>query len=360
MVLGKTVTTEFASTEPRGTRNPWDLERTPGGSSSGSAAAVAVGMLPAALGTQVIGSIVRPASFCGVYGFKPSVGAINRGGSCDGLSQSCHGALAATLADAWVDAARDLRPRRRRSRLSRPCAARRACPRRRSRAGWRCWKARAGRRLRRRRAPRSPPRSRRLKAAGVEILDARTTNAGARRSRDRARRCQPVSRTINAWEFRWPLNVYRDQPGLSRAMRERLAQAEAMSREEYQALLAERAPHPRRLCAASAELCDGCVTLPATGAAPLGLGSTGNPICAVAGSLLGVPALSLPLLAAEDLPLGLQIMGFEQQDAAAIGIATWVDGCSQRRDLGRHGPHAARSSVVALAPSGRHPGGPNT
>src|SRR5207245_6067498 len=76
VIVGKTVTTEFASTEPRGTRNPWDLERTPGGSSSGSAAAVAVGMLPAALGTQVIGSIVRPSSFCGCIGYKPSVGGI--------------------------------------------------------------------------------------------------------------------------------------------------------------------------------------------------------------------------------------------------------------------------------------------
>jgi len=91
VILGKTVTTEFAATEPRGTRNPWDQNRTPGGSSSGSAAAVAVGAISAGLGTQVLGSIVRPASFCGCFGFKPTVGAINRGGSYDGLSQSVHG-----------------------------------------------------------------------------------------------------------------------------------------------------------------------------------------------------------------------------------------------------------------------------
>src|SRR5262249_11259977 len=89
VILGKVVTTEFAATEPRGTRNPWDRERTPGGSSSGSAAAVACGMVPAALGTQVVGSILRPASFCGCVGFKPSVGRINRGGSYDYFSQSC-------------------------------------------------------------------------------------------------------------------------------------------------------------------------------------------------------------------------------------------------------------------------------
>src|SRR3984957_13459001 len=102
VILGKAVTTEFAATEPRGTRNPWDTTRTPGGSSSGSAAAVACGMVPAALGTQVVGSILRPASFCGCVGFKPSVGGINRGGSYDYFSQSCTGVLAASLEDAWL------------------------------------------------------------------------------------------------------------------------------------------------------------------------------------------------------------------------------------------------------------------
>ena len=101
VILGKTVTTEFAATEPRGTRNPHDLRRTPGGSSSGSAAGVAAGMMSAGLGTQVIGSTIRPASYCGCVGFKVSVGALNRGGSFDGLSQSVTGVLATTLEDAW-------------------------------------------------------------------------------------------------------------------------------------------------------------------------------------------------------------------------------------------------------------------
>src|SRR5271167_2796373 len=68
VILGKTVTTEFASSHPRGTRNPWDLTRTPGGSSSGSAAAVGCGMLCGGLGTQVVGSILRPSGYCGAYG----------------------------------------------------------------------------------------------------------------------------------------------------------------------------------------------------------------------------------------------------------------------------------------------------
>lgn len=79
-ILGKTVSTEFAVFHPGKTRNPHNLERTPGGSSSGSAAAVASGMVPAALGTQTAGSVIRPAAFCGVVGYKPSYGAIETAG----------------------------------------------------------------------------------------------------------------------------------------------------------------------------------------------------------------------------------------------------------------------------------------
>ncbi len=80
LILGKTVTTEFAFFEPGPTRNPHDLEHTPGGSSSGSAAAVAAGLCPLALGSQTIGSTIRPAAFCGVVGFKPSYGRIDASG----------------------------------------------------------------------------------------------------------------------------------------------------------------------------------------------------------------------------------------------------------------------------------------
>ena len=75
-MLGKTVTTEFAFMQPGKTRNPWNPAHTPGGSSSGSAAAVALGHVPAALGTQTNGSVIRPAAFCGVVGFKPTASAL--------------------------------------------------------------------------------------------------------------------------------------------------------------------------------------------------------------------------------------------------------------------------------------------
>src|SRR5471032_3078319 len=81
VIIGKTVTTEFAYFHPGKTRNPRDLTRTPGGSSSGSAAAVAAGMVPLAIGSQTNGSMIRPAAFCGVFGVKPSHGLISRAGA---------------------------------------------------------------------------------------------------------------------------------------------------------------------------------------------------------------------------------------------------------------------------------------
>src|SRR4029453_10080797 len=80
VIVGKTVTTEFAIGRSGPTRNPFDTTRTPGGSSSGSAAAVACGMVPAGLGTQTQGSVLRPAAYCGVVGFKPTHGALHTGG----------------------------------------------------------------------------------------------------------------------------------------------------------------------------------------------------------------------------------------------------------------------------------------
>ena len=322
VVVGKTVTTEFAASEPRGTRNPWDLARTPGGSSSGSAASVAVGMLPVGLGTQVVGSIVRPASFCGVIGFKPSVGAINRGGSYDGLSQSCDGALAATLEDAWLTL-REISARAGGDPGYPGLSGPREVPAARKparlalleTAGWAEASAAAKGAL--------EAAAGRLKAAGVEIVS-RRDRADIAEAETALAQAMPVTRAINNWEGRWPANVYRDRSGLSQAMKERLAAAEAMSLEDYQRLLAER----ERIRAAYAKLaaaCDACITLCAPGAAPIGLGSTGNPIFVAPGSILGVPAIGLPQLEEDGLPLGFQVLGFAQKDAGAVAVARWID-----------------------------------
>jgi Asp-tRNA(Asn)/Glu-tRNA(Gln) amidotransferase A subunit family amidase len=323
VILGKVVATEFASTEPRGTRNPWDRERTPGGSSSGSAAAVACGMVPAALGTQVVGSILRPASFCGCVGFKPSVGGINRGGSYDYFSQSCTGVLAASLEDAWLAAINIVERAGGDPGYSGLQGPPEPPPAQRPRAfallqtaGW---------------EDASPEARRAFEAAVAQLAEAGI--AIADRHSDRAIEeiegviadAAALTRQINAWEGRWPLNTYRnrDRSMLSQSALDRLAAAEAMTLADYGGAIARRQGN-REVHARLAGRYDAAITLAAPGAAPVGLGSTGNPVFNVPASMLGIPALSLPVLSAEGLPLGLQIMGFASQDAGLFAIGAAV------------------------------------
>ena len=324
VILGKTVTTEFAATEPRGTRNPWDLARTPGGSSSGSGAAVAAGLVSAALGTQVQGSIVRPASYCGCVGFKPSVGSINRGGSHDELSQSCMGVLAATLEDAW-QVASEIAARAGGDPgypgLVGPLRAPPAVKPRRlvflETAGWQEASAEAKQALQELMA--------RLTRDGIDIVTRRSDRL-ADAVEQAIANARSLSIRINTWESRWPLNTYRNRDAgkLSRAMLARLAQAEGMSLNDYRADLDERA-RVRTLYESLTAQCDACVTLAAPAAAPIGLGSTGDPVFAVPSSLLGVPAISLPLLHEQGLPLGLQVIGFIGKDANTAAMGGWIE-----------------------------------
>jgi Asp-tRNA(Asn)/Glu-tRNA(Gln) amidotransferase A subunit family amidase len=136
----------------------------------------------------------------------------------------------------------------------------------------------------------------------------------------------PLSRRINAWESRWPLNTYSrdlDSAGLSSTMRHRLQEAESMSLEEYQKLLDERA-RCRAIHAKLSSICDVCITLSASGPAPVGIASTGDPTFAIPASLLGVPTLSLPMCEVDGLPLGLQVMGFNGADAELFAAAAFL------------------------------------
>ena len=134
-----------------------------------------------------------------------------------------------------------------------------------------------------------------------------------------------LTRAINAWEGRWPLNTYRnrDASKLSGSALERLAMAEAMTLADYGAAIARRQRN-RETHARLAAGYDAAITLAAPGAAPVGLGSTGNPIFNVPASMLGIPAVSLPLLSADGLPLGLQVAGFAGEDARLFAIAATV------------------------------------
>ena len=323
VILGKTVTTEFAATEPRGTRNPFDLERTPGGSSSGSAAAVGCGMVSGALGTQVIGSTIRPASFCGCYGFKPSVNALNREGCHDYQSQSCTGIIAATLEDTWQVAAEivarvggDVGTPGLLGPATCPAPAK---PKRLAfleTVGWSAADASAKDLMQ--------DALKVIKAAGVDIAT-RHDDAKIAAVEPEILDAHPLSNKINSFETRWFLRGARDRDAakLSKIMQTRLGESETLTLDDYRAALIERS-RIRALYAALAASCDGCITLSATGGAPKGLQSTGNSAFAVPSSLLGVPALTLPLFEIDGMPLGLQVLGFFNEDARAFAVSGWL------------------------------------
>ncbi|MGA7791187.1 MAG: amidase [Xanthobacteraceae bacterium] len=323
VILGKTVTTEFAASEPRGTRNPWNIAHTPGGSSSGSAAATAVGIVSAALGTQVIGSTIRPASFCGCVGFKPSVNALNRQGSHDYQSQSCTGILGASLADVW-QVAHEIVARvggdAGTPGLQGPDGIPPAEKPRRlavlETAGWDSASVGARQQLN--------ECVMRLKSAGVEIRTRHNDDRVAALETDLIHAAE-LSHRCNGWETRWFFRSMRDRDAgkLSRNVMERAQKYEDLTLAEHRADLKERA----RVRAVYAELtatCDTCITLAAPSSAPEGLASTGNPEFAVPASLLGAPALSLPLFEVNGMPLGLQLIGFFDRDADVFAIASWL------------------------------------
>ncbi len=142
------------------------------------------------------------------------------------------------------------------------------------------------------------------------------------------------TRRINEWEGRWPLNTYADIDAnkLSGLSQERLRNAVKMTQSDYAALIARRDAARAAFEKAAANY-DGFVTLAATGAAPLGFATTGNPAMNVAGSFLGCPAITLPVLSDEDLPLGLQLMAGKDRDAALFEVAVWALTALGRDDL---------------------------
>jgi Asp-tRNA(Asn)/Glu-tRNA(Gln) amidotransferase A subunit family amidase len=323
VIMGKTVTTEFAASEPRGTRNPWNVGHTPGGSSSGSAAGVACGMFSAGLGTQVIGSTIRPASFCGTFGFKPTVGALNRQGCHDYQSQSATGILAATLEDTWqvtYEIALRVGGDAGNAGLIGPSKAPSPVKPRRlaliETSGWEA--AAAGAKTRMQDA------LRKLGAAGIEIRT-RHDDQDVAAIETELEDATPLSHRVNTWETRWFLDgcVQRDASKLSKAMLERHAQGMRMTIEHYRAALKDRA-RIRALYAALARNYNVCVTLSAPAGAPEGLKVTGSPEFAVPSSLLGVPALSLPTFMLDGMPLGLQVIGFADKDAATFAHGAWL------------------------------------
>jgi Asp-tRNA(Asn)/Glu-tRNA(Gln) amidotransferase A subunit family amidase len=325
VIVGKTVTTEFAIGRSGPTRNPFDTTRTPGGSSSGSAAAVACGMVSVALGTQTQGSVLRPAAYCGVVGFKPTYGALHTGGIHLLSTTSDHlGVIAASVEDAWCGASQISlgAPSPGVGFLSGAGDAPPAShqPRKLIRLFTRGWTE-------------TDTETRASFDAFVDRVRARGIVVT---SRDDAREVAELEHQFEkeldghvdliAYEMRWPFEDYLARYGarmVGARIRELLDRAGAVTPGDYEALLATR-HRLQRAAAAVLARCDGFITLACSGPAPRGLAQTGSRTFPSYASWLGLPAFSLPLLAIHGLPVGVQLIGRAGADSTLCATAQWM------------------------------------
>ena len=331
IILGKTVTTEFAFMVPGPTTNPFDAQCTPGGSSSGSSAAVGAGMVPAALGNQVVGSIIRPAAYCGNIAIKPTLGALH-GGEGLSLSQLHLGVHAGSLVDMWSVAYE----------IAHRAGADPGYP------------GLYG-------PPELAPPTRPdtlivLETEGWSQCDETTRNAfeaildqlGSLDVKLVTRNELPaieafeqdiddsmvLCRILCSYEMRWALRHYQSTGLLSDDLSLWLEMAEAITLDDYRKAL-EKRERMRASLAALKGLASAMITLSAPGPAPE-LGAltpsgesgyafkTGSPAFNAATSALGSPALTLPLAAVRGLPLGIQLIGQPHTDWDLTGYGAWL------------------------------------
>ena len=308
VILGKTVTCEFAGMTPGITTNPHDTARTPGGSSSGSGAAVADFMVPAAFGTQTGGSVLRPAAYCGVFGFKPTFGAFNRRGVYPAAeSLDTVGLIARSLDDIeLLSAVLELRMPSAPTELTRP-----------PRIGF-CrtplWNT-------------AQPET----VAAVEKAAARLGRAGAEvrevaLPEEFSGLRNAARETINNYEraaaMAHECNAHRDL--ISERLRKRIELGRAMAHEEYLAALRLGEECRARLPA----VFDGVDVLLApcaNGEAPRGLSDTGDPGFQAIWTILHTPALTLPTHRGPNgLPVGIQLVAQRYDDRRLLACARWV------------------------------------
>jgi Asp-tRNA(Asn)/Glu-tRNA(Gln) amidotransferase A subunit family amidase len=319
---GKTVTTEFACFTPGPTRNPHDLERTPGGSSSGSAAAVAAGMVPLAIGSQTNGSVIRPASFCGVYGFKPSYGLIPRQGVLTTSATLDHVGVFARSVEDLALLAEALCGHDPADPATRPLPA---PPLRRV-------------------ADEDPPVPPRLAfVTGPTWPEAEPTTREAFAELGRLlgeRRLvavelppifgEGIAAHRRIWTAELAFHLDREhrhgRDRLSARLLELIEEGRTTTAPDYQKALAVR-ERCRRALSELLERFDALVTPAAPGEAPRGLAATGSPAFCTLWSLTGAPAVSLPIMQGPaGLPLGCQLVGAEGDDARLLRTARWLVG----------------------------------
>ncbi len=334
VILGKTVTAELGGTQPGPTTHPFDPACTPGGSSSGSAAAIAARMVPAALGTQVGGSIIRPAAYCGNVALKPTQGGINRG-ERQTTSMSTTGVHAACLEDMWQVAIEIAR--RAGGDPGKPGLFGPATPP----------------------EPAKPQRLIVIESAGWMKLDTATrtafealldnlarTGVTLLRRKDHAWiealeqsiiKASDIANAMTAWENRWyqAALVERYPQGVSERLKATVKRASAMTPDEYRALLLQRAA--AQLChQTAAPLADAIIMLACSGPAPQWAGDvpgqplaarpTGDSVFNTPSSMLHAPCVTLPLLGVDGMPVGVQLMGQQHDDARVTAMARWLSG----------------------------------
>ena len=319
IIFGKAVTTELATYFPGKTRNPHNSEHTPGGSSSGSAAAVAAGMVPLAVGTQTNGSVIRPAAFCGVVGFKPSYGLIPRTGI---LNQSRALDTVGVMARSVADAA-----------LITQCIA-----------GYDAEDPATqpiARQAFLQTATQQPPLAPSLafiRTPMWERADADTQSTFdelVEHLADRVEERTLPERVREAWDWHrtimeadiassYALEYERGADKLSQPLRAQIERGRQIRAVDYLHALAQ----VPRLVAGFAEVFDrfdAILTPAAPGAAPHGLESTGDPAFCTLWTLCGMPAITLPLATASNgLPVGIQVVGQRGDDARLLRTANWL------------------------------------
>jgi Asp-tRNA(Asn)/Glu-tRNA(Gln) amidotransferase A subunit family amidase len=314
IVLGKTATTEFASLVPAATRNPRNLAHTPGGSSSGSAAAVAAAMLPVAFGSQTAGSVIRPASFCGVAGFKPSYRLIPTVGmKCYAWHLDTVGLFAANVADvAYAATAITERPLRVDEKA--PAAPRIGLLR------THLWS----------KASAAMHAAIDTAARAAEANGATVTDLEMPEILQEAYRAQFIIQDFEAFRsLAYEYDNHRDRIGPP--LREQLDRAAAITVENYDAARGT-ASRARRSLGDFMRDVDVILTPSAPGAAPHGLGFTGDPAFNRLWTLMGTPCVNVPGLSDGELPLGVQIVGDFGCDRGALEAALFVERAIARKD----------------------------
>ena len=320
LIMGKTVTTEFAYFAPGKTRNPHNSEHTPGGSSSGSSAAVAANMVPLAIGSQTNGSTIRPAAYCGVIGFKPTHGLISRHRAL-ALSRTLDhvGLFASSVDDIALLAEQivgydendpDTRPR------ARVPFANIAAE-----------------------EPPLAPMFAFVKTPRWESADEDTKEGFAEIIEQLGSQVEEVElfpSAGDAWEWHQTImgaemahNLDREwtkgRDRLSEQLREQIARGREVRAADYLGALSRIAPVHESFVELFEQRYDAILTPAATGAAPKGLSSTGNPSFCTLWTLCGMPCVTLPLLqSADNLPIGVQLVGPRHGDARLLRTARWL------------------------------------